>query len=127
MSSSISTAWATARRVPSPTASRHLSNERQMHATGTSAVAYVLPSSMSTIGLRELRQNASDFVRRAEAGEEIIVTVSGRPSVRIIAVAPKAWRSYSEIESLFSGRPDTEWESDRDRIDQDARDPWSGA
>jgi prevent-host-death family protein len=81
---------------------------------------------MSTIGLRELRQNASDFVRRAEAGEEIVVTVSGRPSVRIVPVAPKAWRRYADIEGLFSGRPDPDWAVDRDRLDHDARDPWAG-
>jgi prevent-host-death family protein len=82
---------------------------------------------MSTIGLRELRQNASDFVRRAEAGEEIVVTVSGRPSVRIVAVEPKAWRQYEDIQSLFAGQPDGAWESDRERIGQHVGDPWSNA
>jgi prevent-host-death family protein len=77
---------------------------------------------MSTIGLRELRQNASEYVRRAEAGEEIVVTVSGRPSVRIVPVAPRAWRSFADIEVLFSGRPDPDWVADRDRVDQDAPD-----
>ena len=80
---------------------------------------------MITIGLRELRQNASDFVRRAEAGEEIVVTVSGRPSVRIVPVAPQAWRSFAEIAELFSGRPDPDWVTDRDRVDRQARDPWT--
>jgi prevent-host-death family protein len=81
---------------------------------------------MSTIGLRELRQNASDYVRRAEAGEEIVITVSGRPSVRMVAVAPRAWRSFADIAELFSGRADPGWAADRDRIDQDGRDPWVG-
>ncbi len=80
---------------------------------------------MTTIGLRELRQSASDYVKRAESGEEIVVTVSGRPSVRITAVAPKAWRRYEDIESLFTGRPDAAWESDREQIDQGVTDPWS--
>jgi antitoxin (DNA-binding transcriptional repressor) of toxin-antitoxin stability system len=66
-------------------------------------------------------------VRRAEAGEEIVVTVSGRPSVKIIAVAPKAWRPYSEIVALFSSRADPDWDADRDRIDHGAQDPWGGS
>jgi prevent-host-death family protein len=82
---------------------------------------------MSTVGLRELRQNASDLVRRAEAGEEIIVTVSGRPSVRMVAAVPRAWRRYEDIAEVFSGRPDPDWEHDQDLIDQSIEDPWSAA
>jgi prevent-host-death family protein len=39
---------------------------------------------MRSVGLRELRQDASDLLRRAQAGEEITITVSGRPSARLI-------------------------------------------
>lgn len=34
---------------------------------------------VSEIGVRELRNEVSDVLRRVEAGEEFIVTVSGRP------------------------------------------------
>jgi prevent-host-death family protein len=37
-----------------------------------------------TVGLRELRQDASRLVRRAEAGELIEVTVQGRPAARLV-------------------------------------------
>ena len=77
------------------------------------------------VGLRELRQNASELVRRAEAGEEIEITVSGRPGARLVPIRPRAWRTYDEIADLFSGRPDPDWETDRDRIDQALRDPWA--
>jgi prevent-host-death family protein len=40
------------------------------------------------VGLRELRQPASELVRRVEAGEEITITVAGRPSARLVAVTP---------------------------------------
>jgi prevent-host-death family protein len=73
---------------------------------------------VTTVGLRELRQNASELVRRAEAGEEITVTVSGRPSVRIVGITPDTWRAYSDVVELFSGRADQDWESDRALIDQ---------
>jgi len=38
---------------------------------------------MKRIGIRELRQNASEYVRRAEAGETIEVTDRGRPVARL--------------------------------------------
>jgi prevent-host-death family protein len=82
---------------------------------------------MVTVGLRELRQDASELVRRAEAGEEIEITVAGRPGARLVPIRPRAWRTYAEIADLFAGRPDPAWEADRDRIDQEMRDPWESA
>ncbi|GAB3128870.1 hypothetical protein GCM10027289_09300 [Tsukamurella serpentis] len=81
---------------------------------------------MKTIGLRELRQNASDLVRDVEAGEEITITVAGRPSARMVSAVPRAWRHYGEIAALFEGGgADPDWDADRDRVDQQLRDPWS--
>lgn len=40
-------------------------------------------SHMKRIGIRELRQNASEYVRRAEAGETLEVTDRGRPVARL--------------------------------------------
>ncbi|HEU0127456.1 MAG TPA: type II toxin-antitoxin system prevent-host-death family antitoxin [Pseudonocardiaceae bacterium] len=80
---------------------------------------------MGTVGLRELRQHASDLLRRVEAGEEVTITVAGRPSARLVPIAPQTWRTYDDVADVFSERPDPEWETDRDRIDQQLRDPWS--
>lgn len=82
---------------------------------------------MGTVGLRELRQSASDLVRRVEAGEEITITVAGRPSARLVAAAAQRWRSFDEVADLFCGPTDTAWETDRDRVDQAIRDPWAAA
>lgn len=79
---------------------------------------------MSTVGLRELRQQASELLRQVEAGEEILITVAGRPSARLVPALPRTWRSWAEIVALFEGEPDTEWERDREGIDQAVRDPW---
>ncbi len=80
---------------------------------------------MGTVGLRELRQDASDLVRRVEAGEEITITVSGRPSARLIPVRPIQWRAWAEIADLFRGPTDPDWERDRELVDTDLRDPWA--
>lgn len=79
---------------------------------------------VKTVGLRELRQNASDLVRRVEEGEEITITVAGRPGARLVPAAPLAWRQWSEVAELFAGPADPAWDADRDEIAQDVRDPW---
>jgi prevent-host-death family protein len=78
----------------------------------------------ANVGLRELRQHASEILRRVEGGEAVTITVAGRPSARLVPIAPRTWRTYEEIAGLFSGPPDPEWEADRDRIDDRVRDPW---
>jgi prevent-host-death family protein len=80
---------------------------------------------MSMVGLRELRQQASELVRRVQAGEEITITVAGRPSARLVAVTPQRWRRWEDVQELFHGPADLAWESDRERVDQAVRDPWA--
>jgi len=70
------------------------------------------------VGLRELRQDASELVRRVERGEKIEITVAGRLAARLVPPAPKRWHRWDEIADLFVGRPDPDWERDRDLIDQ---------
>jgi prevent-host-death family protein len=79
---------------------------------------------MESIGLRELRQNASEYVRRAEAGETLVITVSGRPAAQLVPATPLVWRRFSDIAGLFSGPADTHWDRDRDLVDQSIEDPW---
>lgn len=80
---------------------------------------------MTMVGLRELRQRASELVRRAEGGEEITISVAGRPSVRLVAGAPRRWREWNEVADLFDGPGDRTWAADRELIEHDLRDPWS--
>jgi hypothetical protein len=82
---------------------------------------------MTTVGLRELRQDASELVRRVEAGEEIDITVAGRLAARIVPAAPQRWQRWADVEGLFRGRPDPEWDRDRDLIDQSVANPWERA
>jgi prevent-host-death family protein len=77
------------------------------------------------IGLRELRQNASDIVRRVEAGDTITVTVSGRPAARIIPVDRHTWRRWDDIAGLFTADRAAEgWTDDRTHLDDSPADPW---
>lgn len=79
---------------------------------------------MEAVGLRELRQDASDLVRRVEAGEEIAITVAGRPAAKLVPAAPRTWRQWSDIAAVFAGPDDPDWANDRDLITHEMRDPW---
>jgi prevent-host-death family protein len=81
---------------------------------------------VTTIGLRELRQNASEYVRRAEAGETITVTVSGRDAAALVPVARQAWHRWNDVaDALAAGGADETWARDRDLVDQRLADPWT--
>jgi prevent-host-death family protein len=82
---------------------------------------------MNEVGLREMRQHASDLVRRAQAGEQLTITVSGRPAAVLGPVNPRAWRRWADLTPLFTGPSDPDWPADRDHLDDLPADPWSRA
>jgi prevent-host-death family protein len=77
------------------------------------------------VGLREMRQNASELVRRAEAGERLTVTVAGRPAAVLGPVTPRRWRQWDEIADLFRTPVDAGLAADLDRLDTRPHDPWA--
>ena len=79
---------------------------------------------VSTVGLRELRQDASELIRRVENGEEIEITVAGRLAARLVPPSPRRWQRWHDIADLFAGRPDPDWDEDRLLIDQSVNNPW---
>jgi len=86
---------------------------------------------VTTIPQRELRNNVSDILRRAEQGECFTITVSGRP-VAGLGPPPQARRgaTFAELRELLARTPvDSEWAEDLRRMREedraDARDPWA--
>lgn len=79
---------------------------------------------MEEVGLREVRQNASELVRRAQAGERLTITVSGRPAASLGPVEVASWVSWEAVADVFVGPGDATWEADRDQLDGAVRDPW---
>lgn len=51
---------------------------------------------MTEVGIRALKQNASEVVARAASGEEITVTNRGRPVARLVPHARKPHQSRLE-------------------------------
>lgn len=80
---------------------------------------------MTKAGLRELRQNASDLVRRAENGETVTVTVSGREVAQLGPLQRTQWRTWEDIACVFDGPSDDEWSKDRDLVDHEVKDPFA--
>ena len=60
---------------------------------------------MTTIASRELRNDTAGVLRRVEAGDEVIVTVNGRPVARITAVREKRrqWLPKDEFLARLRG------------------------
>ena len=79
---------------------------------------------MDTVGLRELRQDASELVRRVENGEHIDITVSGRLAARLVPATPRTWRRWDDVADAFAGPGDPAWRQDRDLVDQSLANPW---
>lgn len=79
---------------------------------------------MATTGLRELRQHASDLVRRAERGETVTVTVSGREVAQLGPLQRAQWRTWDEVSAVFESPADSDWTADRDLVGQGLRDPF---
>lgn len=79
---------------------------------------------LTEVGLRELRQNASELVRRAQEGERMMITVAGRPAAILGPVSGKTWQRWAEVEAVFTSATDPEWAADRDRLDGSVVDPW---
>ncbi|MEU1607588.1 type II toxin-antitoxin system Phd/YefM family antitoxin [Micromonospora matsumotoense] len=80
---------------------------------------------MHEVGLREMRQNASDMVRRAQAGERLTITVADRPAAVLGPVSPRTWRQWNDLAGVFDQPTDPEWAGDRDLLDDTVTDPWA--
>jgi prevent-host-death family protein len=80
---------------------------------------------VNTTGLRELRQQASDLVRQAEAGETIVVTVNGRQVAQLGPVRRNQWRRADDLAEIFTGPADPDWATDRELFEDVVTDPFS--
>ena len=56
---------------------------------------------MATIPQKELRNNVADVLRRAEAGEEITITVAGRPVAQLGPTTHRRWVSGPALRAVW--------------------------
>ena len=53
---------------------------------------------MTAVASRDLRNHTADVLRRAAAGEEITITVAGRPVAQLVAIRSRSRRPLSREE-----------------------------
>jgi prevent-host-death family protein len=80
---------------------------------------------METIPQKELRNNIGEVLRRAEAGEELTITVSGRPVAVLGPVRRAHWVPGSRLAELWALGPDPNFEKDLELLGGDMVDPWA--
>ena len=81
---------------------------------------------MATIGVRELRQDASGVLRRVAEGDRVVVTVHGRPVADLVPHTElrPTWRPVADLAVLFPGVHDPDWDDDMATIDGAPTDPF---
>lgn len=80
---------------------------------------------MATVPQKELRNDVGAILRRAEAGEHITVTVSGRPVAQLGPIEPGVWVDSSTIEDVWrTPAPTALGEDLASLVDDEPRDPF---
>jgi prevent-host-death family protein len=71
-----------------------------------------------------MRQNASELVRRAQEGEQLMITVAGRPAAVLGPANARTWRHWADVAPVFASATDPDWAARRDLLDDRVIDPW---
>jgi prevent-host-death family protein len=73
---------------------------------------------------KELRNNVGEVLRRAQAGEQITITVSGRPVAQLGPIRSRQWVQSAEVRELWELPADATLADDLLGFDAALRDPW---
>jgi prevent-host-death family protein len=80
---------------------------------------------MPTIPQKELRNNIGEVLRRAEAGEEFTITVSGRPAAHLGPPARQQWVTGPQLRAIWATPAPETLAQDLERLPGDLVDPFS--
>jgi prevent-host-death family protein len=80
---------------------------------------------VKTIPQKELRNNIGEVLRRAEAGERLTITVSGRPVAELGPTRKRRWVDSGELHDLWTLPPDGALERDLEGFPAGLSDPWA--
>ncbi len=81
---------------------------------------------MATIPQKELRNNVGEVLRRAEAGEQLTITVAGRPVAQLGPVHTRRWVPAAHLADLWSLAPDATLDPELAQLGGGIQDPWAG-
>lgn len=79
----------------------------------------------TTISHKELRENVGEVLRRAEAGEEFIVTVAARPVVRLGPARSRQWVTNPVLAAVFETPGPQTIGAGPDAFDAELTDPFT--
>ena len=79
---------------------------------------------MTTIPQKELRNQVGEVLRRVEAGERLVVTVSGRPVAELSPVHRHRWVGGTALTRVWRGPAPHDLEQDLERLDSGLTDPF---
>lgn len=89
-------------------------------------VAVLLPlGPVSDIAQKELRNNVSEVLRRAEAGETFTVTVAGRPVAELGPVHRRRWVSGPALAGVWRGEVPRGLDVEFERLPAGVVDPFA--
>ncbi len=80
---------------------------------------------MASIPQKELRNNVGEVLRRAEAGEHLTITVSGRAVAELGPVRTRQWVPSRQLTDLWATATDVTLEADLEQLGGEVLDPWA--
>ncbi|OBG19448.1 prevent-host-death family protein [Mycolicibacterium celeriflavum] len=80
---------------------------------------------MATVPQKELRNNVAEVLRRAESGEQITITVAGRPVAQLGPAAPRQWVRGPALESIWRTPTPATLEKDLESFPASLTDPFA--
>jgi prevent-host-death family protein len=81
---------------------------------------------MTVIPQKELRNQIGDVLRRVEAGETMIVTVSGRPVAELSPAHRRRWVGGDALAKVWAGPTPRGLEEDLEQLPAGLVDPFEG-
>ncbi|HEV3230245.1 MAG TPA: type II toxin-antitoxin system prevent-host-death family antitoxin [Solirubrobacteraceae bacterium] len=80
---------------------------------------------MATIPQKELRNNVGEVLRRAESGEQITITVAGRPVAQLGPAGRRTWVSGPALHALWHTPAPRRLAADIERFPASVGDPFA--
>jgi prevent-host-death family protein len=80
---------------------------------------------VATVPQKELRNNVGEILRRAEAGEEITITVQGREVARLGPAHRRQWVRGAALAAVWQTSPPRGLSDDLERFPATVDDPFS--
>lgn len=80
---------------------------------------------MAVIPQQELRNHVSEVLRRAEAGERLTITVSGRAVAELGPLRRRRWVDTADLRELWELPPDRTLAKNLEAFGASLGDPWA--